>query len=60
MIRDRDGIYCEKFHGRVEGMVIEQVLTVPRSPTPNGLWDLYGESASITSLCSASGTCAGA
>jgi hypothetical protein len=35
MIRDRDGIYGEKFHGRVEGMGIEQVLTVPRSPWQN-------------------------
>jgi transposase InsO family protein len=35
MIRDRDGIYGEKFHGRVEGMGIEQVLTAPRSPWQN-------------------------
>ena len=35
MIRDRDGIYGEKFQGRVEGMGIEQVLTAPRSPWQN-------------------------
>ena len=35
MIRDRDGIYGEKFHGRVDGMGIEQVLTAPRSPWQN-------------------------
>jgi putative transposase len=35
MIRDRDGIYGEKFHGRVEGMGIEHVLTAPRSPWQN-------------------------
>jgi transposase InsO family protein len=35
MIRDRDGIYGERFLGRVEGMGIEQVLTAPRSPWQN-------------------------
>src|ERR1039457_3471936 len=35
MIRDRDGIYGEKFHGRVDGMGIEQVLTATRSPWQN-------------------------
>jgi putative transposase len=35
MIRDRDGIYGERFHGRVEGMGIEQMLTAPRSPWQN-------------------------
>jgi transposase InsO family protein len=35
MIRDRDGVYGEKFHGRVAGMGIEQVLTAPRSPWQN-------------------------
>jgi len=35
MIRDRDGIYGEKFHGRVEGMGIEQVITAPRYPWQN-------------------------
>jgi len=35
MIRDRDGIYGKRFHGRVEGMGIEQVLTAPQSPWQN-------------------------
>jgi len=35
MIRDRDGIYGEAFRRRVEGMVVEQVLTAPRSPWQN-------------------------
>ena len=35
MIRDRDGIYGQEFHRRVEGMGIEQVLTAPRSPWQN-------------------------
>jgi putative transposase len=35
MIRDRDGIYAETFHGRVESIGIEQVLTAPRSPWQN-------------------------
>jgi transposase InsO family protein len=35
MIRDRDGIYGERFRGRVEGMGIEEVLTAPHSPWQN-------------------------
>jgi transposase InsO family protein len=35
MVRDRDGIYGEKFQSRVEGMGIQQVLTAPRSPWQN-------------------------
>jgi transposase InsO family protein len=35
MIRARDGIYGDRFHGRVEGMGIEQILTAPRSPWQN-------------------------
>ena len=31
MIRDRDGIYGEKFRRRVEGIGIEEVLSAPRS-----------------------------
>jgi hypothetical protein len=35
MIRDRDGIYGEVFHRRLEGMGIEEVLTAPLSPWQN-------------------------
>jgi transposase InsO family protein len=35
MIRDRDGIYGDKFCGRVERMGIEEVLTAPHSPWQN-------------------------
>ena len=35
MIRDRDGIYGERFRGRVGGMDIEEVLTAPHSPWQN-------------------------
>ena len=35
MIRDRDGIYGERFRGRVEGIGTEEVLTAPRSPWQN-------------------------
>jgi putative transposase len=35
MIRDRDGIYGDRFRGRVEGMGIEEVLTAPHSPWQN-------------------------
>lgn len=32
MLRDRDGIYGERFQRRVRNMGIEQVITAPRSP----------------------------
>jgi transposase InsO family protein len=35
MIRDRDGIYGDRFRRRVEGMGIEEVVTAPRSPWQN-------------------------
>jgi hypothetical protein len=59
MIRDRDGIYGDYFRRRVQGLGIEQVVTAPRSPLgrihmSSGLWDPYGESASITSSFSVS------
>jgi len=33
-IRDRDGIYGDNFHGRAEGMGIEQVQTAAVSTAP--------------------------
>ena len=35
MIRDRDGIYGERFRGRIHNMGIEEVITAPRSPWQN-------------------------
>jgi len=35
LIRDRDGIYGEKFRLRVRSLAIEEVLTAPRSPWQN-------------------------
>jgi transposase InsO family protein len=35
MIRDRDGIYGHDFRERVKHMVIEEVITAPRSPWQN-------------------------
>jgi transposase InsO family protein len=63
MIRDRDGIFGEKFHGCVVGMGIEQVLTAPRSPWQNSYAERLVapsvENASITSSFSVSSTCTG-
>ncbi len=33
--RDRDGVYCEYFRNRVQGMGIEEAPTAPRSPSQN-------------------------
>jgi putative transposase len=35
LLRDRDGIYGEYFRNRVEGMLIEEVITAPGSPFQN-------------------------
>lgn len=35
LIRDRDGIYSERFRGRVANMGIEEVVIAPRSPWQN-------------------------
>ena len=35
LLRDRDGIYGEYFHNRVEHMGIEEVLSAPRAPWQN-------------------------
>jgi len=63
MLRDRDGIYGEKFQSRVDGMGIEQVLTAPRSPWQNPYAErivgMSVENVLITSLSSARSTCTG-
>ena len=35
MIRDRDCIFGDQFHRRVQGLDIEDILTAPRSPWQN-------------------------
>jgi len=35
LLRDRDGIYGGEFRRRVQGMLIAEVLTAPRSPWQN-------------------------
>jgi len=35
LLRDRDGIYGERFQRRIKNMGIEQVITAPRSPWQN-------------------------
>lgn len=35
LLRDRDGVYGEYFRNRIEGMLIEEVITAPSSPFQN-------------------------
>ena len=35
LLRDRDGVYGQRFRGRVRGMGIREVMTAPQSPWQN-------------------------
>jgi len=35
LLRDRDGIYGNKFRDRIDGIGVQEVLTAPRSPWQN-------------------------
>ena len=39
LLRDRDAIYGSQFQRRVKSMGTEEVLTAPRSPWQNDLWN---------------------